>query len=219
MISQIVAYNVLTSLPLGLRPRVAKMLFMGDDYLGFYFWAGCRPCPIELKKALNDGWASFGISPERGLFADPFSVSFISLTLWPRRHGGVQWVPMIGKQCLKLFWTAKRCSPQFARAIANGISQGFWFVYYGHPLMMRLLKRHYNPTKPSVKWDHFFAEMLTRTDRQVDWCYGNCIKYGVPLAAANFELPGGNAVLRHPFVDHMLAIDLLDPIDRKACLA
>jgi hypothetical protein len=219
MISMIVAYNVLTSLPPQLKPKTAKMLFMGDDYVGFYFWAGRAPCPIELKRALNDGWSSFGISPERGLFDDPFHISFISLTLWPRRNGGVQWVPMIGKQCLKLFWTAKRCSPKFATAIANGIAQGFWFVYYGHPLMMRMLKRHYNPQKPSIKWDHYFSDMLTQTNREIDWRWGNCIKYGVPLSAANFELPSVNAVLKHPFVDHMLQLDLLDPADRKACLA
>lgn len=221
IISEIICFEVISNLPDHLRPKKVFALFMGDDYLAIYVYDEL-PDPHDLKAALNAGWASMGVTPERGIFDDPLAVTFISLGVWPRRGGGYQFVPMLARQLAKLMWTTKRATPQRARSIANGISQAFWPVYFGMPLMMKFLKAHYQPGSASEKWDHYFADMLTTNDRQVDWMRGMVEKYGVPLTAATFELPTSGlitSVLGHPLFDHMLAYENTDPDKRNRTLA
>lgn len=223
IISIIIAYNAILELPPHLRPDVVRCVFMGDDYLGIYsYTTKPRPCPKDLKDALNYGWASMGVTPERGLFTDPLAVTFISLGVWPRRKGGYQFIPMPARQLCKIMWSMKHPTPEAAVAIANGIAKSFWPVYHGFPLMMGFLKAHYQPNARSIKWDHYFADMLSTSVRDVDWTRGMICKYNVPLAATTFAYPTSNlrtALLAHPLIPLMLTIENLDPCQRKQCLA
>lgn len=222
IISMIICFSVISGLPEHLRPTHVDALFMGDDYLARYAYLG-EPPWIDLKKALDAGWASHGVTPERGLFADPLHVTFISLGVWPRRGGGLQLVPLLGKQLVKLFWTIRDGGPEKMAAIANGIAVAFWPTYYGHPLMQAFLKAHYTPDGVRTKWDHYFADMLTATERNVDWCTGTAYKYGLPLGAYNLEIPAvcrlRAHVLHHPAVDRLILVDSLGPHERPAAKA
>ncbi len=221
MISMMICYVAITELPSHLKPYRVDALFMGDDYLAAYAFQQAPPL-LDLKLALDSGWSSMGVTPERGLFAEPCAVTFISMGVWPRVGGGYQFVPQPAKQLVKLFWSAKRLTVKQARAVANGIAIAFWPVYYGMPLMMRFLKAHYRPGEASIKWDHYFSDMLTKRDRNVDWSRGFTIRYGVPLRAATFDLPPVTeraSVMAHPLVEMMLRIESADPMDRRTCLA
>lgn len=222
IISMIVAFFVLLNLPPHLRPRKVRALFLGDDYLGAYSYAGLVPCPYTLRQALDEGWQSMGITPERGLFLDPLHVTFISMGVWPRQNGGYQFVPQPAKQLCKLFWSAKRLTPRQARMVSNGIAKSFWCTYHGFPLMMKFLKAHHDPNGKYTDWDHYFADKLTKKVRDVDWSRGFLLKYDVPLSSCTFDLPPSGFrthVLAHPLIPHMLKYESLDPADRRWCVS
>lgn len=216
MISMMIAFVAITELPTHLKPKTVRALFMGDDYWAVYQFDEL-PDPRCLADAMNAKERTMGITPERGIFVDPFATTFISLGLWPRQGGGYQFVPQIGKQLRKLYWTTKRCTLKQAEEIANGISIAFWPVYRGHPLMMRFLKAHYTGKK-YVEWDHYFGDKLTKQDRNIDWVAGSIYRYNIPLVAYSFDLDG-IAIYHHPVVEETLRIESLDPQDRPACLS
>jgi hypothetical protein len=220
LISMMVCVHAITNLPAHLKPARVRALFMGDDYLGVYYHKEL-PCPKDLSRALDAGEQQMGITPARGLFDDPLHVTFISLSVWPTFDGTYQFVPQPAKQLCKLFWSAKRLHTSQVRGYSTDIAKCLWATYQGFPLMMQFLKAHYHPNERcSVKWDHYFADQLLTRVANVDWQSGFVYKYGIPYSATFFELPKvDGAVLQHPVVNAMLEIELMDPMDRKACLS
>lgn len=219
LISMMVCVHAITSLPTHLKPARVRALFMGDDYLGVYYYAKL-PDPHDLTAALNHGEQHMGITPERGLFTDPLAVTFISLGVWPRHDGGYQFVPQPGKQLCKLFWSHKRLTPSQIRIYRSDISRSFWHTYHGFPLMMQFLKHHYDPNaRPGALWDHYFADFLVQAAGNVNWQVGFVYKYRMPYSSTFFRIPKvDGAVLQHPVVTEMLRVESLDPADRRECL-
>lgn len=219
VISMIITFVTLTELPPHLRPRKALCMFMGDDYLGVYGYTE-KVCPKMLASALNHNETSMGIEPVRGIFDDPLFVHFISLSVWPKKDGGLQFVPMPARQLRKLFWAATRVLPQQQLAYRNGLCVAFWPVYYGFALMMKFLKCHYTPgiTPLPMDWWNF---PLSDRIRDVNWQFGFSWKYGIPYSATTFDWspPDQAGWFESPVVDWMLAIEVLDPQDRKQCIS
>jgi len=220
MISMMVCVHAITSLPTHLRPARVRAMFMGDDYLGVYYYAQL-PCPIDLSRALNAGEQHMGITPERGLFVDPLAVTFISLSVWPTHDGAYQFVPQPAKQMVKLFWSVKRLHPNQIPGYSTDVAKCLWATYHGFPMMMQFLKAHYKPkSRVSEKWDHYFADMLVADVANVDWQTGFVYKYGIPYSATHFQLPKvDGAILHHPVVAAMLEIELADPAERRSCVS
>ncbi len=202
-----------TNLPPHLRPTRVQAFFMGDDYWAVYKFR-CVPDLKLLHQALDHYDGVFGITPERALFLDPCATSFISLSLWPRRCGGYQFVPKPAKQLRKLFWSHKVQSPRYVLAVRNGICINFYPVYQGFEMMQRFLKVHYTPSVAARKFDHFYAGMFSGSGRDVDWPQGFSRKYTVPFEATRFEFPTDLGVYHNPVVEVMLREESLDPIDR-----
>jgi len=217
IISMMVVYHTLGQLPEHLRPTKVQALFMGDDYWAKYTF-NKLPNLCDLHAALDFFDSQMGITPERGIFLDPLATTFISLTLWPRKVGGYQFVPKPAKQLRKLFWSPKRVSPRHRQMIVNGMCICLWPVYQGFELMQKFLKHHYVPAAGHLKYDHFFGSMFTKVGRDVDWGGGFLSKYSVPFQATRFDLPPGYWVAYHPVIDIMLREEEADPKDRPgAC--
>lgn len=213
LISMLITIFTIVSLPQHLRPLNVFALFMGDDYLGVYRFAE-RVAHVDLKLALDHYEALCGITPMRGLFTDPLLISFISLGLWPRHEGGYQFVPHPARQLVKLFSSVRPLAAAQLDDYQTSLSIAFWPVYWGWPLMMKFLKKHY--TKPTTKMtcQFYFHRMLTGRCRHVDWCSGFVAKYEIPFVSTHFEV--GDALFqRHPVVDHMLRFENADPAARS----
>lgn len=212
----VVICNILALAP-HLRPREVVALFMGDDYLGIYGYDKV-PDPQELGAGLDRGDEAMGITPERSLFNDPLQCTFISLGVWPRRSGGYQFVPQPATQLVKLFTSAKPVPEQLIDDYVTGIAISFWPVYWGFHMMMDFLKAHY--LKPSTKQTnpHYFAKMLTKKDRDVDWLKGFVYKYEIPYDATHFPMPRETGLYTHPVICHMLEYEARDPAQRAGAL-
>lgn len=221
MVSMMIVAATLSELPAELRPSSVDALFMGDDYLGMYKFEQFV-CPKALKIALDALDSKWGITPERGIFQDVFATTFISLGVWPRHNGGLQFVPQPAKQLRKLFWTihkqhGNRCAEQ---ACANAIA--FWPVYWGFPLMMKFLSLHYDKTIiPRLSVGTYFEKMITHRQRDVNWAYGFLCRYRLPFTATMFEYSVVDVkhIYYHPVVEEMLRVEALDPQERPQCLS
>lgn len=221
MLSMMIIFTVILELPSNLRPWRVTGWFMGDDYLGLYEFKGVLPCPKDLAKALNHFESKTGITPERGIFQDPLSVQFISLTPWPRIDGGYQFVPKIARQLRKLFWAPKFVHHKQILNYRSGIAISFWFTYHGFELMMKFIKLHFDPSIKPIEYEAYYSDMLTKKSRNVNWTLGFVHKYGLPMSSTKFDWPAtkGAAVLEHPLIEEMLRQELLDPCDRPRCLS
>jgi hypothetical protein len=212
LISMLIAIAAIVGIPAHLRPRTAALFLMGDDYLGVYSFDH-KVCRVTLGQALAAEEASYGITPEYGITDDPMLVSFISLGLWPRHNGGFQFVPHPGKQLNKLFVAARPVLAKNIPEYITALSISFWPVFWGWPLMMKFLKLHHITMTTKMANPHYYADMLTRRCRNVNWCAGFMAKYKIPFVATHFEL--GDALMqRHPVVDLMLAFESADPCNR-----
>jgi hypothetical protein len=212
LISMMIAIHSLAHLPDDLKPVRVVAYFMGDDYLGLYDF----PHAVDKKtlaEALTSLESDWGITPERGITNEPLKVSFISLGLWPRRCGGYQFVPHPARQMVKMFAAVKPVPQQLIDDYISGIAMAFWPVYWGWPMMMTFLKRHYVKPQTKMPFDAYFADMLTRRARDVDWVQGFVVKYQLPFTATHFKF-GDASMQRHPVVDAMLAFETADPVDR-----
>ncbi len=219
IISMIIAFVVLSQLPDHLKPRKVRALFMGDDYLAIYYFDQAVDT-LALQLAMNVGESRMGITPERALFTDPLAVTFISLGVWPRFDGGLQFVPQPGKQLRKLFWSAKKLHPNEVPDYQSGIALAFWPVYWGFPLMMQFLKAHYTKPQPKYQYDAYFADKLTKKVRPVNWQAGIVYKYRIPFSATHLELPrvNGMVICSAQVADEMLRVETLDPCQREQAL-
>lgn len=216
IISMIIVYTVLKNLPPHLRPREMLGLFMGDDYLGFMQYVD----PVDHKAlagCLNDVEASCGITPQRALFTDPLKISFCSLTLWPRRDGGYQFVPNPGKQLAKLFWARDGTFQSRLQAYRATIAESFWKTFHGFELMQKFLK-HHHAGSARVVLDRYVTEPLVSEVADIDWRAGFVYKYGIPFDALSFDYPLDDGVWHHPAIEHMIRIESLDPQDRAGAL-
>lgn len=213
LVSMMVVAHTLKSLPSHLRPARVKALFMGDDYWAKYSYQKL-PDLRDLHQALDHYDAQCGITPERGIFLNPLLTTFISLTLWPRRCGGFQFVPKPAKQLRKLFWSPKLVPLRRRQQIVNGMCICLWPVYEGFEMMQRFLKLHYLPRAGFLPYTHFFGTMFTKTGRDVDWQLGFSQKYSVPFSATRFDFPQRMAVFYQPAIHIMLREEECDPVLR-----
>lgn len=217
IISMIIIFTCLSNMPEHLRPTHLTGLFMGDDYLGIMRYPdGVDVC--ALKSCLNDIECRCGITPVRALFRDPLRVSFCSLTLWPLRAGGYQFVPQPGKQLAKLFWAADsrlRSRLKFYRA---AIAHSFWSTYHGFEVMQKFLKHHYGPLSPKIVLNRHIIEPLVSEVADVAWREGFVYKYRIPYDALSFDYPAADGVWHHPAIVHMITVESLDPPDRFGAL-
>lgn len=225
IISMIIAFVVLTELPVEMRPTFVGAFFMGDDYLAVMCYDS-EPDPQALALALNFGESAMGITPVRGIFRDPFKVTFISLGVWPRHDGGYQFVPQPAKQLRKLFWAAKQLPQAMIQNYQSMIAVSFWPVYWGFPMMMKFLKAHYTVKNPKIDlhymgvWSEHIMTKLTKNVRPVDWQAGVVYKYGLPYSATHFECDFKlGTVYISPVVDEMLRQENLDPDERPSAVA
>lgn len=222
IISMMILVTAILMLPKSLRPKVVHGLFMGDDYLGAYHFDH-KPDPTALCAALNEYESLCGITPERGIFEDPYSVTFISLGVWPRLDGGLQFVPQPAKQMRKLFWSVKRLDDVLLADYEAQIAEAFWPVYHGWEMMMAFLKLHYHPRRRKHQFELGYMHwMLTPRPRGVNWQMGFVWKYSIPYTACNFPIErnlGECIIYHHPVVERMLEIESQDPCDRRWCLA
>jgi hypothetical protein len=212
LISMLIAMVTISELPNHLRPTHARCFFMGDDFLGVYSFRQ-SVSHVDLAQALDDGESSMGITPERGLFSDPLFVSFISLGLWPRRDGSWQFVPHPAKQLVKLFASSNPVPLTSLEDYQTALAIAFWPVYWGFPLMMKFLQRHYVKPTTRMTCSGYFVKLLTQRVRDIDWCTGFVGKYRIPFVATHFHIPEG-LVQRHPVVDLMLKFELSPPQER-----
>ncbi len=217
IISMIICVTVILMLPSHLRPKDVVAFFMGDDYLARYRYLKL-PDLSELKKALNDLESRCGITPERGLFLDPLDVTFISLMVWPRHNGSVQFVPKPAKQLVKLFTSVKTVPLKNVAAVVNGIVMCMCYTYIGFEFMIAFLKSQYTVGITPVigDWLKIKFESCTRIDRQVHWERGFYHHYRLPIQALPIFKPGLH-VYHHPVVDIMLDVEGRDPCDRPTC--
>lgn len=217
IISIIIIFTALKHMPPHLRPTHWTGLFMGDDYLGFMRY----PSGVDhnlLYSYMNDIEASCGITPIRALFKDPLRVSFCSLTLWPLRNGGYQFVPNPGKQLAKLFWAKDGSHLKRIYAYRTAIAQSFWKTFHGFELMQKFLKHHHTAGTAVVVLDKYVTEPLVNEVADVDWRSGFVYKYGIPYDALSFEFPKEDGVWHHPAIVHMIKIESLDPPERAGAL-
>lgn len=226
IINIIVSFVAITELPSHLRPTGACALVMGDDYAGVYSFSQAVD-PKALSAAMNHGEKSMGITPERGIFSNPLDITFISMDLWPRKNGGYQFVPKPARLMNKLFWAAKKLHPNQIPSYRNGICIALWPTFYGFEMMMKFLKAHYTPGVRGlpIEWYSYSYQhdAHTKVVREVDWIQGYTYKYGYPYGATTFDWPRdlgrGGAWLHHPIVEHMLAVESMDPQARPRCLS
>jgi hypothetical protein len=220
-----IRFWTLRHLPKHLCPVEVECLMLGDDFLAAY-WFDSLVDPNELASAINDLDKKCGITPERGIFSSILDVSFISMGFWRTHDGGLAAVPHPARQLKKLFWTIRGAETEKRRhLIASGIAEGFWPIYKGFRLMENFLRPHYTikgaweTDLPGYAW---WRENFTLRFRGVDWSTGVEYKYGIPLKALPTELPRSLTdtayVMSHPLVDHMSAIEGLDPADRARCV-
>lgn len=220
LISILIILNAILSLPVHLRPRTVRGLFMGDDYLGFYYFD--EPVdPNALATAMNHNEMKCGITPERALFQNPMDVTFISMGLWPRHHGGYQFVPHPARQMLKLYWTTRNMQGRSHTHQATALAVAFLPTFSGFPLMEAFLRRHAierNPKYVIDEHDYYFVTTLAQRGRGVNWRVGFNHKYELPYTACDWQLPSEKLsmpeVWYHPTHLEMLRIECLDPADR-----
>lgn len=224
IISMMIVITAILSLPTHIRPHTVRGLFMGDDYLGFYYYD--RPInPNDLAEAMNHGEKSCGITPERAIFNNPMDVSYISMGLWPRRCGGYQFVPHPARQLSKLFWTVRNMQGRDISHQRTALAVAFRATYAGFPLMERFLKRHMTERNPKYtldEQDYYFHTTLAQKSREVDWKLGFQHKYDLPYTCMDWQLPltatSGVEVWYHPVHIAMLKIETQDPAERRGVL-
>lgn len=216
IISMIICVTVILMLPPHLRPKNVVAFFMGDDYLARYKY-NIVPCATELHTALDELERSCGITPERGIFANPLDVTFISLMVWPRHGGGYQFVPKPAKQLSKLFATVKFVPPRMRQEVINGIVIAMSYAFRGFEFMERILQSQFRGGKVCAReyLDRKFWS-LTRVDRRVHWEHGFYHHYQHLIQSLPIFTPQ-LAIYNHPIVDHMLTVEGRDPGDRPTC--
>lgn len=222
IISIIICVASIIFLPNHLKPKAVKALFMGDDYLGLYYYGSNPPAATELALAMDHNERLHGIEPVRAIFTNPLLVSFISLGLWPRHGYGYQFVPYPARQMTKLMWSVKRLHPNSVEHYRSALCIAFWPVYHGFPLMMKFLKLQYTIRHPKFKFENndikWWLEPHTTVARDVDWRTGFMEKYRLPYTCLDLDWPNGLegqcAVLRCPIIQYMLAIESQDPPER-----
>lgn len=223
IISMLIAFNNILDLPKELRPQSVVAFFMGDDYLGLYKYNEV-PCLKRLLAALNDLDRSAGITPERGLFTEPTAVTFISLMVWPRRNGGFQFVPKPAKQLSKAFCTHRQIPAKLRQPYRNVVALGLLPSYLGFRFMVDFLRNHYSPLvseydySQAMEFKDYRLKLMTTKYRNVDWVRGFWLHYNLPIEALPVTGPSATGVYYHPIVQHMLSVELADPMDRPSCM-
>lgn len=221
IISMIVVYTCISLMPDWLRPRRVVGYFLGDDYLGLYGYPS-QPDPITTAKFMNEHEARCGITPVRGIFQDPLRVTFLSMSLWPRREGGFQFVPRLGHTFCKLFWAKDSREASQLYAWASEVARNVFNTYLGFRPMMRFLSGHlYTRERFPLHWNsrrHTLMPMTTE-NRNVLWDDAFLHKYGIPPVALDWSHPSAPGVYTHPAIEWMIQYEALDPCDRDGCLA
>lgn len=221
MISMMIVVHAILSLPPHLRPHRVRGLFMGDDYLGAYYYKQL-PDPDDLCVALNTFEAQCGIEPIRAIFRDPAYVSFISMGLWPRHGGGYQFVPHPARQLAKLNWTVRNMTGRSIPDQATALAIAFIPVYEGYPLMQDFLRAQLLVRHPKITidaHDFYFFESLSKRGREVDWRSGFMQKYNLPYTACDWQLGSNDcAIYHHPVHSIMLQFETADPCDRRGAV-
>lgn len=224
IVSMIIIFTVICSLPTHLRPVKVFGMFMGDDYLGVYQYANAI-CPRMLTSALNDLESDCGITPVRALFDDPLYVSYISLGLWPRRDGSYAMVPHPGRTLGKLFWSVTLVPPNVFKEYRSEIARSFEPTYRGFEFVTRFLRHHViaglQLTDAMRRLLFVHHHWMIRHDlvddaQGINWQYGFLCKYGFPITALVWTdgLPEAGMVY-HPLVTRMIELEALDPCDRE----
>lgn len=219
IVSMIVTWTTLLSLPEHLRPKKVFALFHGDDYLAVYDH-GRSIDTQALKEALDAGEIACGITPERGIFRDPLAVSFVAMTLWPTFDGNFVFLPKPAVQLVKLFWSVRSRAKQDIPGYTTAIAICMWPLFRGFSLMEQHLKAHH-VAKPNWGTLTDYWTMRYRTSEPlppIQWGPGIVFKYGLPSSALYFPYPKGPGIWFHPAIKHMLEVEVLDPFERKACL-
>lgn len=227
LISMIIAFNAIESLPEHLKPHRVWALFMGDDYLGLYDFQQAVD-PRDLASALNHFESKTGIVPIRGIFKDPLRVSFMAMTLWPTKSNSFAFVPKIATQLAKLFWSVRKREKDSISAYRRAIAICMKPMFAGFSIMEEFLSNHMQPVpgenraqQPNFQlvdpWR--FSKICLSATRDVDWTAGFVFKYDIPTTSLYWRMPTQPGIWHHPAISHMLHIEGLDPPDRKGCLA
>ncbi len=194
IISMIIVLTAVGALPKHLRPRRVRGIFMGDDYVGVYYYDQL-PCLDTLTEAMNHNEALCGITPVRGITTDVYLVEFISLTLWPTKSGGVAAVPKVSNVLSKLFASVKPLSKHIRSDVLATIT-ALEPSFHGFELMQRFFAHHRRA------WEHVPAKMASKgrcstffndydfsptRRRDVNWIYGFIHKYNIPITCFDFD--------------------------------
>lgn len=221
-----VSVQAILRLPLKLRPRKVRAMVMGDDYIAWLYFD--HPVdPVALRDALDAAESSFGIHPERGLFASVMHASYISLGFCYKTDGTVCATPKIGRMFAKLFSTVTPLRNRDPRRMAATIASAFLPVFNGYPPMREFLLYHLQVPP----YDHEtlqemrsqFAPSLGQLAlyENIDWVRTIAEKYGEEVLGLelHFERNGQQqaAWARHPLIDLMIHIDTCDPGKRRGC--
>jgi len=212
-----------------------RILVAGDDMLTAVTSSphgGWTPnLIVDAAKAVSGALTRFGIVPKWGAFMDVGDTTFCSSGFY-RFGGRLTFLPLLGRQLAKLWWTTKDISPKHRAAYSTAVSKCMSTVVGTVPLYREWVQLGYvEGSKPlagglaelerdlaykpgvGVESDHFF------TDHEA--FEGLAEKYGVTLdelmSLAEFimMIPKNTpCAVGHPVGRHIVEFDHTDPCSR-----
>lgn len=190
-----------------------SVIVAGDDLLV------ASPDDVDVD-LMTVSEAKCGVDPEARVFTDPYDTSFIS-GIWAPVEGGLTFVPKPGRLMQRLFWTVKDVSVRRRQAWRHAVCSSLLPATGCIPVISDFLRVNDVATRGRVP-DRLlprYALMMggspvrVANESTVQWFVD---RYGFDpaLLSGCFNTPYDRALVVHPLLELMMAIDSADVKDR-----
>jgi len=190
--------------------RKAEVIIVGDDLL---------VASDEDLSGMVEIERGFGIVPVARQFRDPLEVSFIS-GCWLPSSTGWMFLPKLGRLFAKLWWTCSPPAPKKLRSYRYSVVTGLRAVVGDVPLYADFLHAAVAPLMPLGRDFELRAANYGGAKADGVTLDALCRKYHmspsdiIELAGFLRSLPDEPCTMKHPLIDQVMEVDLVDPLDR-----
>lgn len=190
---------------LGLR---ASIIVLGDDMLALV------DGDFDLGEVMA-AEAAFGIKPEAAKFYDVGDVTFISACFLENTDGDIAFVPILGRQLARLWWTTNPPPRKKYLDYLFSVSSGLASAVGALPIYGAFLAPTLGLAGNLIPIDKFkYSPHVSRVPPG-DYLPAICRRYGItPEDVSEVEVflrgLSGPCMVKHPIVDRILERDLAD---------
>ncbi len=191
-----------------------KGFVFGDDVIVFVRGPGTAQDWDNMQ-------AEYGWKCKSCFVPDICQADFLACAFAPNRDGGLNMVPLPGRQLAKLFWTWRDIPPRRRASYVQQVAEGFAHAYEGCVFLEAWLAWH---RAAVVDKEYRMEPRITRAQHAAPTCWEEFFfrRYELPMPPMELvelvtSVPRGSvAIINHSWTELVMRYDLADPSDRPA---